>query len=217
VELVAGDATQFCENRRAVRANVDIGKSRIERDGLVWIEDERPDACLKLDGAQRIRAEIEQSARCRSCPCANLERRRAGREMASVTQSFKYPFRVAGPCRMIAAGIVTECHRTEFLVDARFAHAARSPPASPADWAIVADASAQYQCQDRGAHGQSTALAKNEFTLAVKPDRALCTASRFGIAASEVRAQPRYHNWIVRIQHHSRYRQETGTVEIKAH
>jgi hypothetical protein len=116
---------------------------------------------------------------------------------------------------MIAAGIVAEGDSTEFLVDARFAHAARSPPASPADWAMVADASAQYQC--RGAHSQSTALAKNEFTLAVKPDRALCTASRFGIAASEVRAQSRYHNWIVRIQHHSRYRQETGAVEIKAH
>lgn len=88
---------------------------------------------VRLDGEQRQRAEIEQSARCRSCPCANLERRRAGREMASVTLSFKYSIRVAWPCRMIAAGIVAEGDSTEFLVDARFAHAARSPPASPAD------------------------------------------------------------------------------------
>ena len=75
---------------------------------------------VRLDGEQRQRAEIEQSARCRSCPCANLERRRAGREMASVTLSFKYSIRVAWPCRMIAAGIVAEGNSTEIFGRCKF-------------------------------------------------------------------------------------------------
>ena len=35
------------------RANVDIGISCEERDGLVRIEDERPGACLIFDGIER--------------------------------------------------------------------------------------------------------------------------------------------------------------------
>ena len=37
----------------AIGAKVDIGKSRIEGDGLVRIEGKRPGACLKLHGIER--------------------------------------------------------------------------------------------------------------------------------------------------------------------
>jgi hypothetical protein len=53
VELVAGDPTQLREDCLAVRANGDVGKGGKERDGLLGIENQRPGACLMLDGFKR--------------------------------------------------------------------------------------------------------------------------------------------------------------------
>jgi hypothetical protein len=52
VEFVTGDATQLREDGRAVLANMDIGESRIERDGLVGIQDQRPGDGPMLDGIE---------------------------------------------------------------------------------------------------------------------------------------------------------------------
>jgi hypothetical protein len=54
VELVAGDATQLREGCLAVGANIDIGKSRVEGNGLVRIEVELPDTRLMFDGIEHV-------------------------------------------------------------------------------------------------------------------------------------------------------------------
>ena len=54
MELVTCDATQLGEHGLAVWADVDVGIGRIESDGLVRIEDERPCAGSMFDGVERV-------------------------------------------------------------------------------------------------------------------------------------------------------------------
>ena len=57
--------------------------------------------------------------------------------MAPLMQSSKYPIRVAGPRRMIAARISAEGYATKSRVDEEFTHAAPLPPGRSAGWSVI--------------------------------------------------------------------------------